>query len=90
MPDVRRVTDALRRWAPILKVLAVLWVVLAMFMAIPLLILIVEGEPDAMAFGLSIAIVLAAAALSWLVTWRVPISRVIVKSGGWQSGRIPV
>ncbi|MFM9269617.1 Trk system potassium transporter TrkI [Halomonas elongata] len=74
MADTRRVTDTLRRWAPILKVLAVLWLVLAIFMAIPLLVLIVESEPDALAFGLSIAIVLAAATLSWIVTWRIPVS----------------
>ena len=60
-------------WAPILKVLSVLWLVLAVFMAAPWLVLVIEDEPDARAFAFSIAIVLAAVAISWLITLRVTI-----------------
>ena len=74
MPYAPRVTETLRRWAPILKVLAVLWLVLAIFMTVPLLVLIIEEDPDAVAFALSVGIVLAATCLSWLLTWRIPLS----------------
>lgn len=60
-------------WAPILKVLAVLWLVLAVFMAIPWLVLLIEEEPDAQAFAFSIAIVLVAVAITWLATLRVTV-----------------
>jgi trk system potassium uptake protein len=62
------------KWAPILKVLSVLWLVLAVFMTVPWIVLIVEEEPDARAFGLSIGIVLASVAISWGVTHRVAIA----------------
>jgi len=58
-------------WAPILKVLSVLWLVLAFFMAVPWLVLVIEEDPDARAFALSIGIVLAAVTISWLATLRV-------------------
>jgi trk system potassium uptake protein len=61
-------------WAPILKVLSVLWLVLAAFMAVPWLVLVIEEEPDARAFAQSIGIVLGAVALSWLATLRVEIA----------------
>jgi trk system potassium uptake protein len=62
-----------RSWAPVLKVLSVLWIVLALFMALPWVVLLIEGEPDATAFGLSMVIVLSAVALSWLATLKVAI-----------------
>lgn len=61
-------------WAPILKVLSVLWLVLTAFMAVPWLVLVIEEEPDARAFAQSIGIVLGAVALSWLATLRVEIA----------------
>lgn len=60
-------------WAPVLKVMSVLWLVLALFMAIPWVVLLIEQEPDARAFGLSMLIVLGAVALTWLATLRVRI-----------------
>ncbi|EPC01953.1 potassium transporter TrkH [Litchfieldella anticariensis FP35 = DSM 16096] len=60
-------------WAPVLKVLAVLWLVLAIFMTLPLAVLLIERDPDAPAFVLSISIVLAAVITTWLLTWRVPV-----------------
>ncbi|CAM3394522.1 Trk system potassium transporter TrkI [Halomonas lysinitropha] len=62
------------KWAPILKVLSVLWLVLALFMAVPWVVLVIEEDPDARAFALSIGIVLASVAISWLATLRVDIS----------------
>ncbi|PAU77273.1 Trk system potassium transporter TrkI [Halomonas salipaludis] len=59
-----------RNWAPILKVLSVLWLVLAVFMAVPWVVLILEEEPDAQAFATSIGIVLGAVVVSWLATLR--------------------
>nr|WP_163501348.1 Trk system potassium transporter TrkI [Halomonas socia] len=59
-----------RNWAPILKVLSVLWLVLAVFMAVPWVVLILEKDPDAQAFAMSIGIVLGAVVLSWLATLR--------------------
>ncbi|WP_346795600.1 Trk system potassium transporter TrkI [Halomonas sp. Bachu 37] len=61
------------KWAPIFKVMAVLWMVLALFMALPWILLLIEQDSDALAFGVSILIVLAAVALSWGATWRVSI-----------------
>lgn len=61
-------------WAPILKVLSVLWLVLAVFMMVPWLVLVIEDDPDARAFALSIGIVLASVAISLLATLRIPIS----------------
>ncbi|GGX94350.1 Trk system potassium uptake protein [Litchfieldella qijiaojingensis] len=60
-------------WAPVLKVLAVLWLVLAIFMALPLAVLLIERDPDAPAFILSIFTVLLAVIGAWLLTWRVQI-----------------
>ncbi|WP_052383994.1 TrkH family potassium uptake protein [Litchfieldella xinjiangensis] len=60
-------------WAPVLKVLGVLWLVLALFMALPWLVLFVERDPDAPAFGLSILLILGLVVVAWLMTWRAPI-----------------
>jgi trk system potassium uptake protein TrkH len=68
-----RLTYYWRNWMPVLKVMAVLWTVLAIFMAIPWIVLVIERDPDARAFGLSILIVLAAVGLVWLSTLRSPI-----------------
>lgn len=62
------------KWAPILKVLSVLWLVLAIFMAVPWLVLIIEKDPDAQAFALSICIVLALVAISWIATLHIDLS----------------
>jgi len=61
-------------WAPILKVLSVLWLVLAVFMMVPWLVLVIEEDPDAQAFALSIGIVLVAVAISLLATLHVTCS----------------
>ncbi|MEA3250335.1 MAG: TrkH family potassium uptake protein [Pseudomonadota bacterium] len=61
------------RWAPVLKVLAMLWLVLAAFMAVPWLVLIAERDGDARAFALSLAIVVGAVAVALLMTWRTEI-----------------
>lgn len=59
-----------RSWSPVLKVMSVLWTVLAVFMTVPWLVLVVERDPDARAFGLSIMLVMVAVALVWLSTAR--------------------
>ncbi|MBZ9560457.1 MULTISPECIES: TrkH family potassium uptake protein [unclassified Modicisalibacter] len=64
---------ALAPWAPVVRVLAVLWLVLAAFMVMPWLVLITEGDPDARAFAVSLAIILATVAMALLLTRRVPI-----------------
>ncbi|WP_205598579.1 Trk system potassium transporter TrkI [Halomonas sp. NO4] len=65
--------ERLHRWAPVFKVLAVLWLVLALFMTVPLGVLLIEADPDARAFLLSILVVLAAVALTWLATRKVAV-----------------
>ncbi|WP_229806362.1 TrkH family potassium uptake protein [Aidingimonas halophila] len=60
-------------WAPVFKVLAVLWLVLACFMLAPWLVLFIESDSDSRAFAMSIAVVLTAVALVWSMTWRIPI-----------------
>ncbi len=47
-----------------------LWLVLALFMALPWGVLLIEGDPDAMAFGLSILLILLAVGLTWSLTFR--------------------
>ncbi|PMR67034.1 potassium transporter TrkH [Halomonas heilongjiangensis] len=69
-----RMGGRVQDWAPVFKVLSVLWLVLALFMVLPWAVLVIEGEPDATAFGLSIAIVLSAVALIWLATMNVRIA----------------
>ena len=64
------VQEQWRNWAPILKVLSVLWLVLAVFMTVPWLVLVIEEQPDARAFAQSMGIVLGASAVSWLATLR--------------------
>ncbi|MFG6179297.1 TrkH family potassium uptake protein [Halomonas sp. THAF12] len=63
-----------RHWAPVFKVLALLWLVLAAFMLVPWLVLLLEQDADATAFGLSILIVLGSVAAVLLSTLRVEIS----------------
>lgn len=60
-------------WASVLKVLALLWLVLAAFMLMPWLVLLLEGDVDATAFGLSILIVLGASTIVLISTLRVEI-----------------
>ncbi|TDX30241.1 trk system potassium uptake protein TrkH [Modicisalibacter xianhensis] len=64
---------ALVSWAPVLKILAVLWLVLASFMVLPWLVLMLEQDPDAWAFGWSILIVMSSVVLGLVLTQRVPI-----------------
>ncbi|UYG01223.1 TrkH family potassium uptake protein [Halomonas sp. GD1P12] len=62
-----------RRFAPIVRILAVLWVVLALFMLVPLVVLLWEHDPDAKAFILAIVIVMTLAGGALAATHRVPI-----------------
>ncbi|MBS9402243.1 Trk system potassium transporter TrkI [Halomonas sp. TRM85114] len=73
MRRIRRLDEWGRQWAPVLKIISMLWLVLAIFMAFPLAVLAIEGEPDVKAFGVSIAIVVSAVALVWLATFRVSV-----------------
>ncbi|MCS2609249.1 TrkH family potassium uptake protein [Halomonas dongshanensis] len=65
--------ELFKHYAPILKIISILWLILALFMLVPLVVLLLEGDPDAKAFGLSIAVVLTAVALVTLATFRVTI-----------------
>ena len=60
-------------WIPVLKVLSILWVLLAAFMVPPWLVLLIEQDPDSSAFAASMLIVLAAAVTIWVVTFRAKI-----------------
>ncbi|MBS3669290.1 MULTISPECIES: TrkH family potassium uptake protein [Halomonadaceae] len=82
--------DAYRNWAQIFKIMAVLWLVLAMFMAIPWIVLLVENDPDAPAFGVSILIVLSATLATWLLTRKVslelkPWQMFVLTAASWAS-----
>ncbi|CAM0557725.1 TrkH family potassium uptake protein [Vreelandella titanicae] len=82
--------DAYRNWAQIFKIMAVLWLVLAMFMAIPWIVLLVENDPDAPAFGVSILIVLSATLATWLLTRKVslelkPWQMFVLTAASWTS-----
>ena len=70
-PRLYRSKELYRHWAPIFKILSVLWLMLALFMVVPWLVLLIEKERDAQAFGLSILAVLTTVAFTWLVTYRV-------------------
>ncbi|PCF95745.1 TrkH family potassium uptake protein [Vreelandella nigrificans] len=82
--------DAYRNWAQIFKIMAVLWLVLAMFMALPWMVLVIEKDPDAPAFGMSLLIILSATLITWLLTRRVslelkPWQMFILTAGSWTS-----
>lgn len=68
-----KIVRGLEDWTPVLKVLAVLWLVLALLMVAPLIVLLLEQDADAQAFALSILIVLSASSLSLWACWRVPV-----------------
>ncbi|MEC9481884.1 MAG: TrkH family potassium uptake protein [Halomonas sp.] len=59
--------------APIAKVLSVLLLVLGLFMSAPLVVLLIEGSSDTMAFVLAESIILAVAIPTLLVTRSTPI-----------------
>ncbi|MEQ5766512.1 TrkH family potassium uptake protein [Halomonas sp. H33-56] len=63
-----------RDWAPVLKVLSVLWLVLALFMLLPWGVLVWEGDADAPAFARSLLVVLATVLMCWWLTWRIPVA----------------
>ena len=70
--------------------MAVLWLVLAMFMAIPWIVLLVENDPDAPAFGVSILIVLSATLTTWFLTRKVslelkPWQMFVLTAASWVS-----
>ncbi|WP_246403748.1 TrkH family potassium uptake protein [Halomonas stenophila] len=66
----RRAEERTRHWAPVFKAVSVLWLVLALFMTLPWGVLLIEGDPDAMAFGLSILFILLAVGITWSMTFR--------------------
>lgn len=63
-PWFHRSRDMYRHWAPVFKIMAILWIVLALFMLVPLLVLLIENDPDAPAFAISVLIIISAAALT--------------------------
>ena len=73
VPTFHRSRELYRHWAPIFKILSVLWLVLALFMLMPWGVLIVEHEQDARAFGIAMLAVLATVACTWLLTFRAPL-----------------
>lgn len=68
-----RIKRSLAVSAPVVRILAVLLGVLAILMIVPLGVLTLEGDPDRMAFLLSIAVVAGSACLMWFVTHGVEI-----------------
>ena len=68
-----RIMRSLAVSAPVVRILAVLLLVLAMLMVVPLIVLTLEGDPDRMAFLLSIAVVAGAALTMLLITRGVEI-----------------
>ncbi|MBP5980353.1 MAG: TrkH family potassium uptake protein [Halomonas sp.] len=72
-PTFYRSRELYRHWAPIFKILCVLWLVLALFMLVPWSVLVVEHEQDARAFGIAILAVLTTVACTWLITFRAPL-----------------
>lgn len=89
-PWVYRSRHAYRQWAPVVKVLSVLWLILALFMMVPLAVLLAERDPDALAFGVSVLLVLAAVASAWLLTYRAtlelkPWQMFILTAASWVS-----
>lgn len=50
-----------------------LWLVLMLFMFVPWIVLLIEKDADAPAFGMSILIVLGAALFTWLLTRKAPL-----------------
>ncbi|MFI0474106.1 TrkH family potassium uptake protein [Halomonas sp. HMF6819] len=74
--STKRVAFALnstRRWAPVLKTLAVLWIILALFMLVPLGVLAWENDPDVWAFLKAVTVVATLAGASLAATYRTPI-----------------
>ncbi len=47
-PSARYYQETYRNWAQIFKIMSVLWLVLAMFMTLPLMVLLIERDPDAL------------------------------------------
>src|SRR5690606_20508753 len=74
----------------IFKIMAVLWLVLAIFMTLPWIVLVVEKDPDAPAFGVSLLILMGTTITVWLLTRHVslalkPWQMFILTAGSWTS-----
>ena len=85
-----RSNELYRHWAPVFKILSVLWLILALFMMVPWAVLLIERDPDARAFSLSIMLVLACVATTLLLTYRAslelkPWQMFILTAGSWVS-----
>lgn len=89
-PSARYYRDTYRNWAQIFKIMSVLWLVLAIFMTLPLLVLVIENDPDAPAFAVSLLIILSATLTTWGLTRHVslelkPWQMFILTAGSWTS-----
>ena len=89
-PSARYYRDTYRHWAQIFKIMAVLWLVLAIFMTLPLAVLVIESDPDAPAFIVSLLIVLSVTLTTWALTRHVslelkPWQMFILTAGSWVS-----
>ncbi|GGC96503.1 TrkH family potassium uptake protein [Vreelandella lutescens] len=89
-PSARYYRDTYRNWAQIFKIMSVLWLVLAIFMTLPLLVLVIEKDPDAPAFAVSLLIILSATLTTWGLTRHVslelkPWQMFILTAGSWTS-----
>ncbi|BCB61869.1 Trk system potassium uptake protein [Halomonas sp. A020] len=89
-PSARYYQETYRNWAQIFKIMSVLWLVLAMFMTLPLMVLLIERDPDAPAFAVSLIIILSATLSTWALTRGVPLElkpwqMFILTAGSWTS-----
>lgn len=89
-PSARYYRDTYRNWAQIFKIMSVLWLVLAIFMTLPLMVLVIEKDPDAPAFAVSLLIILSATFTTWVLTRHVslelkPWQMFILTAGSWTS-----
>lgn len=82
--------DAYHHWAQIFKIMSVLWLILALFMAVPWIVLLIERDSDAPAFGVSILIILSATLATWALTRKVslelkPWQMFVLTAASWAS-----
>lgn len=89
-PSARYYRDTYRNWAQIFKIMSVLWLVLAIFMTLPLMVLVIEKDADAPAFAVSLLIILSATFTTWVLTRHVslelkPWQMFILTAGSWTS-----
>ncbi|WP_447528409.1 TrkH family potassium uptake protein [Vreelandella sp. TE19] len=71
--SVLKQRDVSRQWGPVIRILAVIWMILALFMLLPLCVLLWENDPDAQAFLLAVLLVTLPAGLGLAATRGIPI-----------------